>query len=277
MSRAGVEPAPRARQARLPELRARGPRAHPEAQPEDDHTPDPGTICFVTGQHVLGEGAGYNDVDGGQTTLLTPVFELEGGVSATVSYYRWYTNSWGNNPDSDWWDVEVTNDGQTWVSLEHTQQTDATWVLQTFELTDYITLTNQVQMRFIAADLDAASLVEAGVDDFQLGLVRPTATGVDDSMGMPDRLVLGKNYPNPFNPKTKILFDLPRDAEVELTIYDMTGRKVTTLVSERLEAGHHEVSWFGRDQNGRRVASGMYISRLESDGEVLTRKMVLVK
>jgi flagellar hook assembly protein FlgD len=57
----------------------------------------------------------------------------------------------------------------------------------------------------------------------------------------------------------------------------MTGRRVVTLVSGRLEAGHHELSWLGRDQNGHQVASGLYVSRLESGGEVLTRKMLLLK
>ena len=122
---------------------------HP-IQMEDDHSPDPGTLCFVTGNGSVGGAAGENDVDNGKTTLLTPVFELSDALSATISYYRWYTNSWGSSPDLDWWDVDVTNDGVNWISLEHTQQTLAEWTPFTFELTDYITLTDQVQVRFVA-------------------------------------------------------------------------------------------------------------------------------
>jgi len=64
---------------------------------------------------------------------------------------------------------------------------------------------------------------------------------------------------------------------VELAIYDITGRKVTTLVSDDLEAGRHAITWLGRDDTGQQVASGVYVYRLKSDGEVLNRKMMLVK
>jgi len=248
-------------------------------QMEDDHTPAPGTLCFVTGNGSVGGAAGENDVDGGKTTLLTPVFQLGGALSAQVSYYRWYTNSWGNNPDEDWWDVDVTNDGVNWVSLEHTQTTLAAWTQFTFELTDYITLTDQVQLRFVAADEGAGgSLVEAGVDDFLLTVFMPVQTGVGDGVvGLPTELRLGTNYPNPFNPQTTISFELPRTSRVELSVYDLTGRRVVTLVDGELEGGRHEVTWQGRDARGRQVASGLYFSYLKADDEVMTRKMVLLK
>jgi len=248
-------------------------------QMEDDHTPAPGTLCFVTGNGSVGGAAGENDVDGGKTTLLTPVFQLGGALSAQVSYYRWYTNSWGNNPDEDWWNVDVTNDGVNWVSLEHTQTTLAAWTQFTFELTDYITLTDQVQLRFVAADEGAGgSLVEAGVDDFLLTVFQPVQTGIGDGVvGLPTELRLGTNYPNPFNPQTTISFDLPRTSRVELSVYDLTGRRVVTLVDGELEGGRHEVTWQGRDARGRQVASGLYFSYLKADDEVMTKKMVLLK
>lgn len=251
---------------------------HP-IQMEDDHTAAPGVNCFVTGNGSIGGSAGENDVDGGKTTLLTPVFELEGALSATVTYWRWYTNSWGGSPDSDWWNVDVTNDGVNWVSLEHTMQTAASWTQHTFDLTDFITLTDQVQIRFVAEDAGGGSLVEAGVDDFLLTAVRPIVTGVEEdvTLAAPVELALGTNYPNPFDPETKIRFALPHAGRVELAVYDISGRRVATLVSDELEAGRHEVGWQGRDADGRRVASGVYFSRLEADGRVLTRKMLLLR
>ena len=88
-------------------------------QPEDDHTPDPGHICFVTGNGSEGGAAGENDVDGGKTTLLSPVFDVTGGSDLYLSYWRWYTNNLGNNPNADEWVVQVSSDGGlSWVDLQ---------------------------------------------------------------------------------------------------------------------------------------------------------------
>jgi hypothetical protein len=246
-------------------------------QPEDDHTPEPGLTCFVTGNGSAGGSAGEADVDGGKTTLYTPVFDLANATTATISYWRWYSNSWGNSPDQDWWDVEVTSDGVDWVSLEHTQQTQAEWVQMVFQLGNYIDLTDQVQVRFVASDEGDGSLVEAAVDDFWLDTEGAGSTAVGDDQSLPDRLALGSNFPNPFNPKTSISFDLPRASAVELAVFDLKGRKVVTLVNQELDAGSYQLSWFGRDADDRQVASGIYFYRLTAGGEVLTRKMTLLK
>jgi hypothetical protein len=249
-----------------------------QIQPEDDHTPAPGAMCFVTGNGTPGGAAGENDVDSGKTTLLTPVFRLADATSATVSYWRWYTNARGNNPDQDWWDVDVTNDGQNWVSLEHTQASQEEWVEYTFELTDYIALTDQVQIRFVAADESPGSLVEAAVDDFLLTAIIPQSSSVEDGRGeLPAMLALAPNAPNPFSPETTIRFSLPRKGEVELAVFDISGRKIVSLVSGELEPGRHTLVWQGLDQSGREVANGLYFSRLQFGGEVLTGRMILLK
>ncbi len=94
---------------------------------------------------------------------------------------------------------------------------------------------------------------------------------------MPERLVLGQNFPNPFNPSTTIKFATPQDARVSLAVYDLAGRVVRTLISGNLPAANHSVVWDGRSGTGRRVASGTYYYRLIVDGEMETRKMMLVK
>jgi hypothetical protein len=246
-------------------------------QPEDDHSPAPGTVCFVTGNGSVGGSAGENDVDSGLTTLYSPVFNMTGAGEATFSYWRWYTNDQGNDPGTDWWRVQVTNNGENWVDLEATQASDASWQQFTFELSDYVTMSDQVQIRFVAADEGDGSLVEAAVDDILLDVSFPILTAVDDEAVLPARLGLVGNYPNPFNPQTSILFDLPHQADVELAIYDVTGRRVVTLVQGKVAAGRHEAVWYGRDSGGHPVASGLYFSRLVSEGEVLTRKMMLLK
>jgi len=91
-------------------------------------------------------------------------------------------------------------------------------------------------------------------------------------------LVLGQNHPNPFNPSTAIAFRLPEDQQVSLRVYDLSGRLVRNLIAaETLHAGPHEAVWWGRDDSGRRVASGTYVYRLEAGAFSRTKRMVLVK
>jgi len=101
----------------------------------------------------------------------------------------------------------------------------------------------------------------------------PQTTGVD----VPAVHQLSQNYPNPFNPSTTIAFALPENGSVHLAVYSIDGRLVRTLVDEERSAGHHEVTWFGRDQAGRSVATGSYFFVLRADDFRQVRKMTLVK
>jgi len=76
---------------------------------------------------------------------------------------------------------------------------------------------------------------------------------------------------------TTISFALPRATHVQLRIYDLSGKLVTTLADEAMDAGRHQTVWTGRDDAGRQTASGMYVYRLIADGQALSRKMLLLK
>jgi len=89
--------------------------------------------------------------------------------------------------------------------------------------------------------------------------------------------VLFQNEPNPFNPATKIAFGVPARAYIRLGVYDVTGELVADLVGGTIEPGTHSVIWDGRDRSGSPAAPGVYFSRLEAGGRVLTKKMVMVK
>ncbi len=90
-------------------------------------------------------------------------------------------------------------------------------------------------------------------------------------------IALEQNVPNPFNPTTTIRYFLPAEGNVALTIHDISGRVVTTLVNLRQSAGSHNVLWNGRNSRGESVATGIYLYRLKADNRVLTRKMILLK
>jgi hypothetical protein len=102
----------------------------------------------------------------------------------------------------------------------------------------------------------------------------------DSPMGIeeqPARLVLEQNYPNPFNPTTRIRFTLPTPGRVRLAVHDVSGRLVAVVDDGHRDAGPHEIPWDGRDGTGRQVASGVYFCRLECEGEVHSKAMVLLK
>lgn len=94
----------------------------------------------------------------------------------------------------------------------------------------------------------------------------------------PDDYVLEQNYPNPFNPTTTIRYTLPINKHVSLRIYDMMGRVVRTLVDDQFQsAGRYEMKWDGKNANGQRTASGVYIYSLEFGNFKKTRSMILLK
>jgi len=96
-------------------------------------------------------------------------------------------------------------------------------------------------------------------------------------VALPAAYRLAGNYPNPFNPKTTIRFDLPETQSVRLAIFDAAGRRVATLVDATLPAGYHDATWNGRDDAGRALASGVYFYRLEAGPLRETRRMLLLK
>lgn len=107
--------------------------------------------------------------------------------------------------------------------------------------------------------------------------IQPVATQSDPEPEYPRSLILDQNYPNPFNPETTISFALPGAGSITLRVYDILGREVAELVTDRLSAGRHTISWNGRDSAGREVASGTYLYRLEFAGSSIARTMVLLR
>ena len=245
------------------------------AQPEDDHSAA-GTQCWVTGQHVAGQTVGYNDVDGGATTLFSPVYDLTGAESVAFGYWRWYSNDQGSAPGEDYWQVFVSNDaGQTWSAVENTNISSNAWESHSFDLATFFAAAGKVQLKFLASDTGSGSVVEGAVDDFTIAGVFDT-TGTD---GTPAalRFSMAQAFPNPFNPMTTVHFTIAKAGYASLGVYDTQGRLLHSLLAGELPAGEQAVSWNGRDALGRPVASGVYFIRLKSGGKELTRKVVLAK
>lgn len=124
-------------------------------------------------------------------------------------------------------------------------------------------------------DFDASSDIE--LTDFLI--VNPAADfmPVDIKGQLPKSFSLAQNYPNPFNAGTNISFNLPSAGYVELSVYDILGRRVTFLLDGFLPAGNHSATWNGRSGTGESMATGVYFYRLKAEGFDETKKMLLVK
>ena len=143
------------------------------AQPEDDHSAFPGTRCWVTGNAPGNTVPSQEDVDGGYTRLLSPKFDLTGSSDPYVRYWMWYSNSRGNNPGQDVFEVEISSDnGNTFSPLDTVgptgPETQGGWILKQFRVADFAALTPRVRFRFTASDYGGESLVEAAIDDFEI-------------------------------------------------------------------------------------------------------------
>jgi len=110
-----------------------------------------------------------------------------------------------------------------------------------------------------------------------LGVATSSQTAIDDLTGLPTEFILHQNYPNPFNPSTTVKYDLPKESQVTLTIYNITGQKIATLVNDVQSAGYHEVIWNGANIHGQKVSSGVYFLRMQAGQFIRTISMTFTK
>jgi len=105
-----------------------------------------------------------------------------------------------------------------------------------------------------------------------------TENAVDEFVdALPTKFALKQNYPNPFNPTTSIAFEMPAEQDVRLSVYNMLGQNIRTLVSDHRSAGRYTVLWDGRDDSGNMVGSGVYFYNIQAGTFNKTAKMVLLK
>ncbi|MGA3244823.1 MAG: T9SS type A sorting domain-containing protein [Bacteroidota bacterium] len=102
-------------------------------------------------------------------------------------------------------------------------------------------------------------------------------TSVETGSGVPTEFALNQNYPNPFNPTTEIAFSVPKQTAVKIVIYGLSGEVVATVVNQTMSAGNYRITWNGRTDDGRSVASGVYFYHLQAEGFTATKKMTLLK
>jgi choice-of-anchor B domain-containing protein len=231
-------------------------------QPPADHTPNQGQLAFVTG--ARGGTDGENDVDGGSTTLLSPLLDLSGVAHPVLRYHRWFANLGLAGQLDGSLHVDVSNDdGGTWVNLETLTDNRNRWERVELDLAKFIEPTDRVQVRFVASDTgDGRTVVEALVDDIQID-----ATGERDSTPATasTRALVFDVRPNPFRGETQVWLNLVSERFVNIDVVDVRGRRVATLLNQTMTPGLHAVRWGGASDAGSPAGSGVYFVRV-SDG-----------
>lgn len=105
----------------------------------------------------------------------------------------------------------------------------------------------------------------------------PLDVADENSPELPTEFNLSQNYPNPFNPNTQISFTLPRKEDIKLEIFNLLGQKIITLADGLFSAGTHSVEWNGKDSDGEKISSGIYLYKISSENFSQTKKMCLIK
>ncbi|MFM7813778.1 MAG: T9SS type A sorting domain-containing protein, partial [Flavobacteriales bacterium] len=210
-------------------------------QVDNQHTPG-GEFCFVTGNANATDGIGANDVDGGKTTLQTPVINMSNLADPVVAYWRYYTNNppGGANPGLDYWQVRISNDaGATWTYVENTRTADMSWRRNAFHVSDYVTPTAQMRMQFIASDslfvgtnLDGGSLIEAALDDFIL--YDKLIIGVEDQQRVDAGFFV---FPNPSHGQASVRNVNEQSFTGSVEVVDALGRVVWSAANQTIAAG----------------------------------------
>lgn len=120
----------------------------------------------------------------------------------------------------------------------------------------------------------------AGFEDFVVLKYGPTTTSVEpgdgDTLPGPVAPTLTA-APNPFNPRTRVAFELPRPGRARVEVFDLAGRRVRVLMDRDVTSGNHTVEWYGRDDAGANVAAGAYMLRLTTADGAVTHRVALVK
>ena len=161
-------------------------------------------------------------------------------------------------------------------ALEDWQDTSLYVISEPLEGTSIaLTLEDNSQYYWGVIARDSDGFIVGSNDNIPNTLVVGTLS-IDEDL-VPNVFALHQNYPNPFNPTTQIRYDLPEDQFVSITIYDVMGRKIRSLMNTNQDAGYHTIRWDARNDMGEVISAGMYIYTIQAGEFRSTKKMVLLK
>ena len=244
-------------------------------------TPEPPPAVFGTGGGGSTDGTIYLSDTVGQ-----PVIGVTSGANVIRSGF-WFTTD----------QLHIGPTSEVMIAAFEAQYDDRgvrlDWTIASSDGLEGFKIYRSVEAESGYELLNSGKMLPATVTSFTDTGVRPARTywyriGAVDrdgeflsqvvSVETPHRAVeLGQNYPNPFNPTTQIDYYLPANERVTISVYDVRGKLVATLVEGVVRYGHHTVEWDGTDSRGNHAGSGVYFYRLVTGKKVITKKLVMVK
>lgn len=194
------------------------------------------------------------------TAPISTMTELAAELLGPKITVQWNCNDGDNGSGTESFVLYASKDGGAFLPVG---TTDQHWMTVTVE--------DKSSYEFYVLSKDRVGNVEVIKPAVSHTTIVGMVVGLDDEE-LPYTFSLGQNFPNPFNPTTIIPFSLPSTGRARLEIYSLLGQRVATIIDRELPAGNHTAQW-----NAGHLASGMYLYRLSHNGQVMVRKMVLVK
>ena len=169
------------------------------------------------------------------------------------------------------WDLQIDGSGEGAISLDWGDMSSllpndySAWLM--------VQATGEAVNMFEVAAMEINQALPVNVQI----IISSTFLSLSDILGLPTEYAVHQNYPNPFNPVTTLRYDLPEDGMVNITIYDMMGRVVRTMVNTQQNAGFKSVQWNATNNMGQSVSAGLYLYTIQAGEFRQTKKMVLLK
>lgn len=228
-------------------------------QPDRDRSPAPDSLCFVTGQGTNPLNIDEADVDGGRTSLTSPALDLSAMSDPRVGFWVWFYTHFA--APEDWLAVLVSSDdGASWAAVDTIRGLRDQWSEHAFRVADFVPPTNRVRVRFVAADLGAASVVEAAIDDLTSYDAAVPPLDVTPATAAV-RLRFRAPSPNPSRGSVALVLTIPGRGDLGVGIFDVAGREVRSLFQGPASAGPLALVWDGRDSSGLPSPAGLYFAR----------------
>jgi hypothetical protein len=252
--------------------------------PADDWNGSALITVIVTDENSLSDTTSFtlmvlqvNDAPG-DFTLLSP--ENDATVAITpdnISDTLWFewTASVDVDGDSLTYMLDVSSEMAFLETMLQSGESTSAWVEYSV-LSEAIDSLNVVTGDWMLAVTDGIDSVDASNGPYSF-TIDATAMAIDPAILIPEIFALHQNYPNPFNPVTTLRYDLPEDALVNITIYDMMGRVVKTMVNSQQNTGYKSVRWNATNDKGSPVSAGLYLYTIQAGDFRQTKKMVLLK
>jgi len=163
---------------------------------------------------------------------------------------------------------------------DHDVDTTGTTVLVSYQEIIELMMENNTTTAYIDWTVyvtDGTDTLEADNAPFSFIIDGENALSTYLEQLIPGQYALHQNYPNPFNPVTTVRYDLPENSLVTITIYDMLGKEISTIVNEYQDAGYKSIVWNATNDYGQSISAGIYIYQIKTKDFVQTKKMILLK